>query len=200
MSYLRLKSGHQDHDTSQCIGAGILPISMTPDNEVVVLLGKEGIHRNSMDSHTWCEFGGGRDHKEDIRVTAAREFEEESMALWADKIEMINLIMRNTDNRLIAEYNNGHYMQYVVYFNYDQTMVDQFRRVFRFNEQTVSKLGFTPEKAALEKIDVGWFYLNSIVDETLPSEYNIRDCCLNNLKRVGLLYIQRMYQLYNIQH
>lgn len=63
-----------------CMGAGIIPISVCPDTNVPhLLLGRERWVPSWKGSCTWSGFEGSRKDCESTRMSAAREFVEESM-------------------------------------------------------------------------------------------------------------------------
>lgn len=61
------------------IGAGILPVAIDENGKVWFLLGKERFINHWRGSLKWSGFEGGRKSGEDVEVTAAREFIEESI-------------------------------------------------------------------------------------------------------------------------
>ena len=63
------------------LGAGIIPVSVNPDGEIVLLLGKERHVLHWKGSLKWSGFEGGRKLHEDVEHAAAREFVEESLGV-----------------------------------------------------------------------------------------------------------------------
>ena len=76
-----LDASFDDRDIERyCIGAGIIPISVSPtDNTPHLLLGREQWVSSWKGSCRWSGFEGSRKECESTRMSAAREFVEESM-------------------------------------------------------------------------------------------------------------------------
>ena len=76
-------STHPDSDEGYT-GAGVLPFALC-GNEIFVLLGQERfLSHTGKVTYVWSDFGGRRDDADggDMLVTAAREFEEETLGLF----------------------------------------------------------------------------------------------------------------------
>lgn len=147
--------------------SGVLPISINQKGEIVLLLGKETSHLNlfnklrkgGKNSGTWCGFGGKLNTMEIVEEGASREFAEESMNLWMSKEKMKDILTVNCDSRLIARYTHGTYQEFVVYFEYDPDIPDQFQRVLNY----FSKCKGTCPEGHFEKSEVKWFVLSDLV-------------------------------------
>ena len=86
-------SAHPDsaHSDEGYTGAGVLPFAHC-GNEIFVLLGQERfLSHTGKVSHVWSDFGGRRDDADggDMLVTAAREFEEETLGLFPPILEVL---------------------------------------------------------------------------------------------------------------
>ena len=86
-------SAHTDsaHSDEGYTGAGVLPFAHC-GNEIFVLLGQERfLSHTGKVSHVWSDFGGRRDDADggDMLVTAAREFEEETLGLFPPILEVL---------------------------------------------------------------------------------------------------------------
>ena len=70
-----------DEIASKIVGAGVLPVTVSHQNKIEVLLGKEHFVHNWKSSLKWSSFEGGRKRDESFENAAAREFVEESMGV-----------------------------------------------------------------------------------------------------------------------
>ena len=170
-------------DTESCQAAGILPLSIDGQGRIIVLFGEE------VEGDGWSEFGGGREPGETIAQCAAREYEEETMSMWYNREEMLTIL---NSQRLLATYNNGKYLQYLVYFPYSEWVVNQFNRVFDHLRSSVERIGQQPLELGWEKSRVRWFSLSALLEETTIEK--IRPCCRDNLRRIGHHYERLLHQ------
>jgi hypothetical protein len=79
-------------------GAGILPFSLTDENEVYFLMGKE-----KKNKYVWCDFGGGYSAEDKSPLfTAAREAAEETMGLIGRNLDEITEDILTKENLAIS--------------------------------------------------------------------------------------------------
>ena len=144
--------------------AGVLPVSINHQGKIVLLLGQETPFQdqNNPNDELWCGFGGKTDQGETPEETAAREFEEESMALWMSKDEMLHILQTNYNQRLLDKHTDDIYQEFVVYFDYDERIPDQFDRVLNYFQRCNKIQSICPE-GHLEKSAVEWFTLDQII-------------------------------------
>lgn len=82
------------------VGAGVLPVFVTPENKVVFLLGQESSVPNWNGSYQWSAFAGCRKQKESDRRTAAREFVEETMGVLSDSADDVEHALHSYSMRV----------------------------------------------------------------------------------------------------
>ncbi len=157
--------------------AGILPLSVDNEGNIVVLLGQENVDNKLV----WSGFGGGAEKGESPKKTAAREGWEESMGFLGTKEDIYNII-NSDNNRNIAAYANDRYTEYVIYVSYNKDWPQLFKRIYDYwhkcgiRDNTKDPALYIPTcpKGYSEKLAIKWVKLVDL----RKGEYDgvLRDC------------------------
>lgn len=135
---MNIQEEHFDQrDVEQyCMGAGIIPISVCPHTRVPhLLLGRERWVPSWKGSCRWSGFEGARKECESTRMSAAREFVEESMGC-------VRLTSTQTFDRLrdvITKLDLGHFWKRIV------LRIDTERRIERYHTTFLVPVPWSPD-------------------------------------------------------
>ena len=137
---------------SKLYSAGILPYSFDDSGNTVVLLGKDT-------DGNWSDFGGRCEicDNSDPRVTASREFYEETLGSVTDIAEMTSRISRGNPLKIISKTLNGSpYYMYVIHTPYEN-YEESFNKTFRFLKY------INTSDRVIEKTQIRWVTLNTML-------------------------------------
>ena len=161
--------------TKEYRSAGILPFSITPENEIVVLLGKE-IRKKKV---VWSEFGGKIENKIDKGDpinTALREFKEETDGLYDEHFPSFY-------ERLTPDKYKG-----PVIWNAQGKYVLYLMNVPYFEEDSQHK-----DLIDKPKLQYGWWRLSDVLkfatfksDIVQPNDENNNDDKMNNIDNITI--------------
>ena len=134
-------------------GAGVIPISYSPQGEFYLLLGRERFLPQWRGSCRWSGFEGSRKTLETLRTTAAREFTEESMGVVFGNSDVATGILQRKDFwvRVVLRISNEkkaerYHATYVVPIEWNDSLPEKFSEV-RVNVERIDRLAREMERA-----------------------------------------------------
>lgn len=134
-------------------GAGIIPVSVSPDGEYYLFLGRERFLPQWRGSCRWSGFEGSRKANETLRTAALREFTEESLgvvfpnsedlaALIDDKEYWLRVVLRITNDKRSERYHTS----YVLPIPWNPNLPERFLEM-RTNIERIDRLSREMERA-----------------------------------------------------
>lgn len=132
--------------------AGVLPYSISYDNTIYFLLGKD--YENK-----WSDFGGRCEAADnsDVALTAAREYWEESVGCISD-IHYIKKCLRKC--KYVESKTTLGYPYYM--FLLKIPFKEEYKYYFRSTRNFIEKINV--DRKYKEKLDIRWFSINNILD------------------------------------
>ncbi len=125
-------------------GAGVVPISVSPNGQVYALLGRENYVKGWSSSLKWSGFEGGNQGDESATENAARELYEESLGLlFSDITTVIEMLeMKNYIARIAVKTLNGTktHVTYLKYIPWDADLPSKFNTLYTYLSK-LSSLG-----------------------------------------------------------
>lgn len=96
-NFLRRRQRVNKHYREAC-AAGVLPLSINPEGERVVLLGYGACSQGGVYRHFWSDFGGKLDPEETAKAAALREFHEETAYVYSEHVPEESALFRLSGN------------------------------------------------------------------------------------------------------
>jgi 8-oxo-dGTP pyrophosphatase MutT (NUDIX family) len=96
-NFLRRRQRVNKHYREAC-AAGVLPLSISPSGERVVLLGFGACSQGGVFRHFWSDFGGKLDPEETAKAAALREFHEETAYFFSNKVTSESHLLKLSGN------------------------------------------------------------------------------------------------------
>lgn len=144
------------------MGAGVVPVSQTPNGEHVFLLGRERFCPQWKGSCRWSGFEGSRKDMESLSETALREFHEESLGIipgiddtyLANRLYWIRVVLCISSERHAERYHST----YVTHISYDPDLPHRFLQL-RLQLESIDRLlqewAYTRPIVLGESTDIG---------------------------------------------
>jgi 8-oxo-dGTP pyrophosphatase MutT (NUDIX family) len=150
-NFLRRRQRVNKHFREAC-AAGVLPVSVTPEGNRVVLLGYGACSQGGVYRHFWSDFGGKLDPAETAREAALREFHEETAFFFIKDI--------SHHDQLLKLHGNEKYVSFVTEVPYSpiENIKAQATKI-RFE-------GSFYERNHVEMDDYRWVELELLLSET----------------------------------
>jgi hypothetical protein len=177
------------------IGAGVLPYAYKNDGSLVFLLGMDTRGSDKTRSFKYSDFGGRREKDETHRMTAYREFIEETLDVYGKHNDIKHMI--NHPSILYKSKNT--YYEFVIRIKYDKNMSDIFNRILnqikkcmRYKDNKI----FLPTcpTGYIEKIKLKWF----TPQEILKNKDNFRPVFYETFKDIFKRLKQKKLNIYNV--
>lgn len=142
-AYLSTDDDLEISNNGMLLGAGILPFTITPNGELLFILGKEHKVPGWKGSETWSAFEGGtKGHDTTAMHTAAREYIEESLGVLHPEEECTKNLISSVYQSLIRkeylfrvtlvlrhmEAPPKYHVTFVKYFEWDPLICETFDR------------------------------------------------------------------------
>jgi len=133
--------------------AGILPISLDKNGNLLFLFGKEYFLNNE----GWSDFGGSKEKNETTLQTAIREGYEETNGFFGSK----NSLKINIKKYFIFKINSGTYSTFLFKIKYDENLIKYYNRNFKFILKHNNKF-IENHNGFYEKSTIKWFTIDEI--------------------------------------
>jgi len=165
------------------MGAGVLPVSLTPNGQLCFLFGRE------QDTLEWCDFGGGTESKESPLQTAVREASEELNGFYGTKTAMLKYVKQH----MVTSVTYDTYTTFLVWVPYDPVLPFYFENNHKFLR------GYLPAQVGkngmFEKSKIEWMTPQSITQrrkQFRPFYRHIIDLIVANNHHIKLMTMQKM--------
>ena len=127
------------------MGAGIIPVSVDPNGDIQILLGRERYVNQWKGSCRWSGFEGSRKEGEKLIHAAIREFQEESMDIVVNEEDLLKALEREEYYiRIVLKISSDrrperYHVTYVVFVEWDAELPSKFQ-VTRSHAEYVERL------------------------------------------------------------
>ena len=136
--------------------AGILPITLDNNGDLLYLFGKE---YKVSDTEGWSDFGGSKEKNETKFETAIREGYEETNGFFGSQYNL----KKNVKKFFVLEIKSKSYSSFLYKIKYEPNMVKYYNRNFKFIQKHNTHFVKDPN-GFYEKSHIKWFSIEDIKD------------------------------------
>ncbi len=151
-NFLRRRQRVNKHFREAC-AAGVLPVSINPEGDRVVLLGYGSCSQGGVYRNFWSDFGGKLDPEETAKEAALREFHEETAYFFKTEI--------THHDQLLKLHGNEKYVSFAAEVPYSCI------NLIKKNANKVRSEGTLYERNHVEMEDYRWAPLNILLSHPI---------------------------------